>query len=141
MSNKYDCENEFCALLCYKLQSNYDTCVSTLSTIDEHDCYMQGLVQGEIRALKNVLDTIKELEEKGPEKGEIVPPLTTGRKSLVRYPTAEMTNEKLPCKMNRVEKWHYNRIRTCSYCYHWSHLQSHEEAGLYPSRFRRVYVN
>jgi hypothetical protein len=56
-----DCEDAFRARLRYKVQSNHDAMISTLSQVDERDRYMQGLIRGEISAFENVL---KMLEEK-----------------------------------------------------------------------------
>jgi hypothetical protein len=43
-----------------KVRSNRDAMISTLTTVDEGDTYLQGLVRGEITAFENVLEMLEE---------------------------------------------------------------------------------
>ena len=53
-------EDAFRALLSDKVRSNRDAMISTLTTVNDRDIYLQGLVRGEITAFENVLRMLEE---------------------------------------------------------------------------------
>jgi hypothetical protein len=53
-------EDAFRALLGDKVRSNRDAMLSTLTTVDDCDIYLHGLIRGEITAFENVLEMLRE---------------------------------------------------------------------------------